>query len=131
MHRFAVGLVCGTALFLGCTPPAPSTTTPPKPAGNAAPTSGTTTSAVAAPTGVKLVSLDVPDMHCPFACYPKVKETLESQPGVEEVTLAKQKEEGIIDNPQVLVKLNGNFDPNSAIAALKQSGFTGKLADQK
>ncbi len=68
-------------------------------------------------------------MHCPFSCYPAVKENLEGQPGVEEVTLAKQEREGTIDNPQVFVKLNGSFDTNAAIAALKEKGFTGKLVN--
>ena len=36
------------------------------------------------------VEMSVPEMHCPVSCYPKVKETLESQPGVASVELAEQ-----------------------------------------
>ena len=53
----------------------------------------------------QVVSLRVPTMHCPFACWPKVKETLEQQDGVAEVTLAKQKDASAIDNPVVTVAL--------------------------
>ena len=38
----------------------------------------------------KTLVLHVPDMHCPFACYPAVKETLESNPSVAGVDLVEQ-----------------------------------------
>ena len=123
MRRFAFGLLLGSSLLLGCTPPAPAPVDPPAPAGGAAPTSGTT-SAVNVENGVKLVSMKV-DMHCPFGCYPAVKKTLEEIAGVESVTLAEQKKEGEIDNPKVYIKLNGDFDPSTAIAALEKEGFKG------
>lgn len=71
----------------------------------------------------RLVTLNVPDMHCPFGCYPSVKKTLEQQPGVLAVDLAQQKEEGVIDNPQVLVKFDEKFDRQSAIDSLAKAGF--------
>jgi copper chaperone CopZ len=121
MRRFAFGLLLGSSLLFGCTPPAPAPTEPAAPAGGAAPTSGTT-SALNAESGVKLVSMKV-DMHCPTGCYPTVKKTLEEIAGVESVTLAEQKKEGEIDNPKVYIKVNGPFDASQAIAALAKEGF--------
>lgn len=69
------------------------------------------------------LTLNVPDMHCPFACYPAIKETLESSDKVEKVELAEQKVAGQIDNPQVIVNFNKGFDIDAAIAALKAKGF--------
>lgn len=67
--------------------------------------------------------LHVPDMHCPFACYPAVKETLESDPSVAGVDLVEQKEEGVIDNPSVVVTYGDGFDLDVAVAALAKRGF--------
>ncbi|WP_153557951.1 heavy-metal-associated domain-containing protein [Roseimaritima sediminicola] len=78
-------------------------------------------SAAAGPT--QLVTLSVPKMHCAVGCYPTVKETLENEAGVVEVELAEQKEEGVIDNRQVNVKVADGFDPQSAIEALAEAGF--------
>lgn len=72
---------------------------------------------------VQLISLKIPSMHCPFACYPSVKKTLESEAGVAEVELAEQSEEGIIDNPVVLIKAGTNFDLDKAISTLAGTGF--------
>lgn len=69
------------------------------------------------------LTLSVPKMHCVFACYPKVKETLESFDAVREVELAEQKEEGVIDNRQVIVKYDSGFDLSQAIAKLDKEGF--------
>ena len=73
----------------------------------------------------KLVSatLKVPTMMCPHGCWPTVKETLTAQPGVDSVVLAKQSSADAIDNPTVLVKLNGKFDSQAAVAALAKAGF--------
>lgn len=70
------------------------------------------------------LTLEVPEMHCPFACYPRVKETLEGTEAVEMVELAPQKEEGVIDNRQVIVKYDAGFDLAGALAVLKKEGFT-------
>lgn len=69
------------------------------------------------------VTIAVPEMHCEFACFPRVKETLESAEGVETVELGPQKEEGAIDNRQVIVKFKPGFDVNDAIARLTKEGF--------
>ncbi len=70
------------------------------------------------------LTLSVPEMHCEFACFPKVKETLEEADGVEDVSLAAQKEEGVLDNRQVIVKYQPGFDVHAAIASLESAGYT-------
>ncbi|TWU34181.1 hypothetical protein Q31b_56520 [Novipirellula aureliae] len=70
------------------------------------------------------LTLAVPEMSCVMSCYPKVKKALESTEGVESVELDTQKEEGIIDNRQVVVHYKPGFEVSAAIASLKQSGYT-------
>ncbi len=72
----------------------------------------------------QLITLHVPKMHCPFACYPAVKETLEKTPGVVTVVLAEQKDENAIDNPEVKIQVSEDFDAEAAIAALASAGFS-------
>jgi copper chaperone CopZ len=69
------------------------------------------------------LTLSVPSMHCAVACYPRVKETLEGVDGVSEVVLDKQKEEGLIDNRQVVLSYDAGFDLTAALANLSQEGF--------
>jgi mercuric ion binding protein len=69
------------------------------------------------------LTLAVPKMHCEFVCFPSVKETLESVETVELVELGPQKEEGAIDNRQVIVKFKPGFDVNDAVARLTKAGF--------
>lgn len=69
------------------------------------------------------VVLNVPNMHCEFSCFPLVKETLESSTTVASVELAPQKEEGTIDNRQIVVNHNPGFDAEEAIGALTKAGF--------
>lgn len=71
------------------------------------------------------LTLNVPEMHCPFACYPSVKKNLEKRDDVTAVELAPQKEEGVIDNPQVIVTYKPGFDADQAIAMLEAAGFSG------
>jgi len=71
------------------------------------------------------LTLSVPEMHCPFACYPSVKENLEKQDDVVSVELAPQKEEGVIDNRQVIVTYKQGSDPQKMIAGLDEAGFAG------
>ena len=76
-------------------------------------------------------SFSVPDMMCPYSCWPKVQETLAAQPGVEGVQLAEQPAgtpEGEIKERVVELKLNGNFDADAAIAALSKVSFKAELA---
>jgi len=74
---------------------------------------------------LQTVTLNVPEMHCPFACYPNVKKNLEEREDVVAVELAPQKEEGVIDNPQVIVKTKQGFQSDQAIAQLESVGFGG------
>jgi hypothetical protein len=77
----------------------------------------------------QLVSVEVPTMSCPFACWPKVKKTLEKQAGVGDVTLAPQKDADAIDKPVVIVEATDAFQAEAAFAALTEAGFGGaKLA---
>lgn len=69
------------------------------------------------------LTLRVDDMHCPFACYPAVKGALEGQGNVVGVELDKQKEEGVIDNPQVVINYGPGFDLTAAMDALSKKGF--------
>jgi len=70
------------------------------------------------------LTLAIPEMHCEFMCFPRVKATLEGADGVELVELGPQKEEGAIDNRQVIVKYKPGFDVTDAIARLVKEGFT-------
>ncbi len=77
--------------------------------------------------------INVPGMMCPYSCWPKVQETLASQPGVEAVQLAAQPAgtaEGEIVERVVELKLNGDFDLDAAVAALAKVSFAdAKLAE--
>lgn len=78
-----------------------------------------------AEVAVSTVVLKVPSMTCPHGCWPTVKETLEGQPGVAGVELAKQADADTIDKPEVTVKLSGDFDLKAAIEALAKAGHEG------
>ena len=68
------------------------------------------------------LTLAVPKIHCEF-CVATVKQTLEANDTVDSVELAPQKEEGVIDNKQVIVKFKSGFDVDDAIAQLDKSGY--------
>ena len=111
-------LAVAPVILAGCTPaPSPA----PQASRQTAPASFTTTAGDA--EAAEMVSLRVPTMHCPFSCWPAVKETLEKQEGVAEVTLAKQVKEDEIDNPVVHIRIAGNFDSAKAVEALATAGF--------
>lgn len=69
------------------------------------------------------LTLNVPEMHCIYACFPSVKENLESREDVISVELVKQKEEGPIDTPNVIVTYSAEFDVDDAVASLEKEGF--------
>ncbi|GAA4459303.1 heavy-metal-associated domain-containing protein [Novipirellula rosea] len=81
----------------------------------------TVSTAVMADEGT--LTLAVPEMHCSVSCYPRVKELLENTEAVDTVELAAQKEEGIIDNRQVIVHYKPGFDVGQALTALEKEGF--------
>ena len=70
-----------------------------------------------------VLTLSVPTMSCEIACYPTVKKVLEESDAVEAVKLDVQKEEGTIDNRQVVVMYDTGFDVDAAIASLANEGF--------
>lgn len=67
--------------------------------------------------------LRVEDMHCEFACFPKVRETLQGFDKVVSVELDEQAEAGTLDNPQVLITYDPGFDLGAARSALAAKGF--------
>ncbi len=69
------------------------------------------------------LTLEVPSMHCQFACYPSVKETLEKSPGVSEVALAEQPDPNTLTVKKVIVTYDAGFDLSAALSSLKQEGF--------
>lgn len=69
------------------------------------------------------LTLDVPDMHCEFACFPRVKESIEGNDGVQSVELAEQQEEGVLDNRQVIVHYEAGFDLAKALTLLEKEGY--------
>lgn len=69
------------------------------------------------------LTLAVPTMSCTVVCYPAVKEALESSDVVASVALDVQKEEGLIDNRQIIVTYKPGFNVDVAIALLAKSGF--------
>ena len=73
---------------------------------------------------LETLTLSVPEMHCQYACFPKVKNTLEQVDAVAEVQLAKQKDDSVLDNRQVIVKYKEGFDVDEAIGLLAEAGYT-------
>ncbi len=71
------------------------------------------------------VTVHVPDMHCMFVCYPKVKETLAAQEGVDadSIALVEQEDEGAINDPRILITLKSDLEDKSLLAALASVGF--------
>ena len=114
-------------LLAGCADSATDT-----PAAGAAAGSGTTDIALPAAAATlasyepgDTSTLAVPEMHCPFACYPKVKKTLEGIDGIASVELVEQAEEGVINDPRVVVTFDGEVNGEDAIAALDSVSFPG------
>ncbi len=87
--------------------------------------SGTATTPVSAAlmTESGTLTIAVPTMQCEMACFPRVKTTLEGKDGVQSVELATQKEEGVLDNRQVIVNYDNGFNLNAALSSLVEEGF--------
>lgn len=64
----------------------------------------------------------VPDMHCEFACAPKVRETLAAVPGVEKV-------ETDVDTQTATVVTGPGFEAKKAIAALTEAGYPAAVTE--
>ena len=118
---YIVAVVAAIGIMIGIA------TMPESGSGNPSPASSVATSESVTPVSTLdepgELSLHIPDMHCIYACYPSVKETLENTEAVKSVELAKQKEEGTIDNPTVIVNYESGFDLASTLAKLKSKGF--------
>lgn len=71
------------------------------------------------------LTIKVPEMNCPFYCYPKVEETLTELGGIEKIELVSQKEEDKIDDPRIIIKLSKELDWETATKALEEAGFGG------
>ncbi|MEW4490061.1 heavy-metal-associated domain-containing protein [Thalassoglobus sp. JC818] len=99
------------------------------PAATESMTETATATDLAAFTSGDEVTLAVPEMHCPFACYPKVKETLEGIDGVSLVELVPQEQEGVINDRRVVVKFDGDVSSDVATAALTDAGFKGSSVE--
>lgn len=119
----ASALALSLALLVGCdsSPQGGSTTGGPDTA--AIPT-GAEIKTVSYASGETL-TVNVPEMHCPFYCYPTVKETLTELGGIETIDLVDQKEKDKIDDPRIIIKLSENFDWTNATKALEEAGFAG------
>ena len=85
-------------------------------------TVGDTTVATAVSTEAGSMTLEVPNMHCEFSCYPKVKGVLEQSDAVRSVDLASQPEDGPF-NPQVVVNYDAGFDLAAVRADLQAAGY--------
>lgn len=70
------------------------------------------------------MTLEVPEMHCQFACFPRVQETLQKSDAVSEVALVDQPDPNTLTVKKVVVKFDAGFDVTSALAALQEEGFS-------
>ncbi len=141
MRWFALALMLSCTLgFVGCDEPEdiiPTITPSSGTTGDGTTgSSGTTGSEMSMNTEMGKVrfvadtSIRVENMMCPYSCWPKVKETLEGQPGVDAVQLAQQPEgteEGTIALPVVELKLSSDFDSSKALTALQKIDFAGEV----
>ncbi len=87
---------------------------------------GASTTEAGAVRFVANTSLEIPNMMCPYGCYPAVEETLATLEGVEGVQLAEQPKgtpEGQLRKKVVELKVGEGFDLNTALAALKAAKF--------
>jgi copper chaperone CopZ len=69
------------------------------------------------------VGIRIGKMMCVEGCFHGVKELLEKRPGVTQVTLAPQKEEGTIDNSMIYVSYKGTLDRKEIERLILGAGF--------
>lgn len=109
--RYAITLAALAALSLGCgkpaAPPAESTTD----------VANEAVTLVFNESGAPTVEFDVPGIHCEVMCVPKVRETLQAQPGVVDVKVD-------LDTKVATVAIEEEaFDSAAAIEALAAADF--------
>jgi copper chaperone CopZ len=133
-------LLAAAAVLIGCTQTAKDSVTSSETDSSetdSAATSDPTAAAVdSAPIATSYaagdsVNLEVPEMHCPFGCFPKVKDALEEIDGIAGIELVKQEEEGAINDRRVVVTFDGAVDSQAAIAALDAVDMTGASFEKK
>lgn len=71
----------------------------------------------------KEVAVRIDTMMCVAGCFNSVKELLEKRPGIVEVRLAPQKEEGTIDNSMIYIKHRGELDKAEMERLILGAGF--------
>ncbi len=130
MKRFA--LLATAALLAGCADSATDTvsTSGDSEAAATAAVVASETDVDSSPVAVSFesgetASLAIPEMHCPFGCFPKAKDALEEVDGVASVELVEQEEEGVINDRRVVVTFDGTVDSATAIAALDAAELPG------
>jgi hypothetical protein len=72
---------------------------------------------------VNEVAVRIDTMMCVEGCFNSVKELLEKRPGIMEVRLAPQKEEGTIDNSMIYIKHLGELDKAEMERLILGAGF--------
>ena len=128
MKRFA--LLATAALLAGCADSATDTVSTSGDTNEAAAMVAPETDVDSTPVAVSFesgetVNLAIPEMHCPFGCFPKAKDALEEVNGVASVELVEQEEEGVINDRRVVVTFDGTVDGATAIAALDAAELPG------
>ena len=127
MKRFA--LLASVAMLIGCADTADTTISDKS---TDAPEAAHATPETEAPAAVTVsyeagdtATLAIPEMHCPFGCFPKAQDALQEVDGIASIELVKQKEEGVIDDRRVVVTFDGPVDGQAAIAALDAAALPG------
>lgn len=69
------------------------------------------------------VAVKIDTMMCVEGCFNGIKTVLEKRPGIEEVRLAPQKEEGTIDNSMIYIKHRGELDKAEMERLILGAGF--------
>ncbi|MCH2212116.1 MAG: hypothetical protein MK110_12500 [Fuerstiella sp.] len=77
-----------------------------------------------------LATLAIPEMECPFGCFPRAKDALADIDGVAGVELVDQEQEGVINDRRVIVTFDGKVDGHAAIAALDSVNLPGASFEQ-
>ncbi|MCE3018633.1 MAG: heavy-metal-associated domain-containing protein [Pirellula sp.] len=74
---------------------------------------------------VHTVALRVNTMSCVEGCFNGIRSVIEKRDGIESVTLAPQKEEGLIDNSMIYVSYRGELDRKEIERLVIGAGFDG------